>query len=78
VADLDSSFPPLSGDFMPCPEGLDVRGIAFAHRAADSKLPTMLIEPSPHHVAGVGAIAAREIGGTAVTISTGCYAPAVE
>src|SRR6266446_252178 len=77
-AEPDSFIPQLYCDVMPCPEGLDVRGIALAHRAVDSKLLAMLVEPFPHGVAGVGAIAACKIGGTAVAKSAGRYAAAVE
>ena len=56
---------------MPCPEGLDVRGIALAHRAVDPKLLAVLVEPSPHDIAGVGAIAPGKIGGTAMAVSAG-------
>src|SRR5262245_17091184 len=78
VSDVDSFIPPLRCDFMPCPERLDVRGIALAHRAVDSKLLAMLVQPFPHDIAGVGAIAPCKVGGTAVAISPGRYAPAVE
>ena len=73
-----SFIPQLCCDVMPSPERLDVRGIALTHRAVDSKLLAMLVEPSPHSIAGVGAIAARKIGCTAVAISSGRYAAAVE
>src|SRR6266446_5171304 len=77
-AERDSFIPPLCCDVMPSPEGLDVRRIALAHRAVDSKLLAMLVEPFPHGIAGVGAIAAGKIGRTAVAISAGRYAAAVE
>src|SRR5882672_9017935 len=77
-AEPDSFIPQLCCDVMPSPEGLDVRGIALAHRAVDSKLLAMLVEPFPHGIAGVGAIAASKIGGTAVAKSAGRYAAAVE
>src|SRR6266478_3909817 len=77
-AERDSFIPPLCCDVMPCPEGLDVRRIALAHRAVDSKLLAMLVEPFPHGIAGVGAIAAGKIGRTTVAVSAGCDAAAVE
>src|SRR5229473_6279648 len=77
-AEPDSFIPQLYCDVMPSPEGLDVRRIALAHRAVDSKLLAMLVEPFPHGIAGVGAIAAGKIGRTAVAISAGRYAAAVE
>src|SRR5258706_9251994 len=77
-AERNSFIPPLCCDVMPSPEGLDVRRIALAHRAVDSKLLAMLVEPFPHCIAGVGAIAACKVGRTAVAISAGRYAASVE
>src|SRR5467141_772300 len=77
-AEPDSFIPQLYCDVMPSPEGLDVRRIALAHRAVDSKLLAMLVEPFPHGIAGVGAIASCKIGRTAMAKSAGRYAAAVE
>jgi hypothetical protein len=71
-------IPQFCCDFMPCPEGLHVRGIVLAHRAVNAKLPTMLVQPFPNCVAGIGAIAPGKIGGTAVAKSPSRSAPSVE
>src|SRR5215470_14883514 len=75
VGEPDARFSQLAGKVVKCASGLDVRRVSAGHRAMQSVLRPMDIDPMPDR--GGIALGAGDIDGAAVAIAAGRVAATV-